>query len=155
MNLGEFVRQNEIKIADGEAFGHSPEFYQMREFERACHEIGGVLFLEPETDEVKEFDGVLSGSVQEKWDSNEKKTKARFLVHRTFRYPDMPEGLESIEDAVEAGKTIDEAVSMLEAERQRFEFFQRYDLIDTGRYWLNREFKRCFVEDGMVNVIGD
>jgi len=153
MNLAEFVRQNEIKSADREAFGHSPEFYEMREFERMCHEIRGVLFLEPETYEVKEFDVVLKGSVQEKWDSNEKKTKRRFVVNRTFRYPDRPEGLENIEDAVPAGKTMDEAVCMLEAEKERFEFFKRYGLIDAGRYWLNRELKRCVVEDGRVIVI--
>jgi len=57
------------------------------------------------------------------------------------------------QDAVPAGKTIDEAIEMLEAERQRFEFFKRYDLIDTGRYWLNRDLKRCLVDDGQVIVI--
>lgn len=70
---------------------------------------------------------MLKGSVQEKWDRNEKKTKRRFFVNRTFRYPDLPESLEAIEDAVPAGKTIDEAIEMLEAEKQRFEFFKRYN----------------------------
>lgn len=41
----------------------------------------------------------------------------------------------------------------LEADRERFEFFKRYDLIDAGRYWLNRELKRCFVEEGRVVVM--
>lgn len=81
--------------------------------------------------------------------------KQRFLVNRTFRYPDMPEGLENIEDAVPAGETIDEAVCMLETEKERFEFFKRYALVDTGRYWLNRELKRCFVEDDKVIVTDD
>jgi len=54
---------------------------------------------------------------------------------------------------VPAGKSIDEAVAMLEAERERFEFFQRYDLIDAGRYWLKRGLQRCFVENGRVVVM--
>ena len=60
-----------------------------------------------------------------------------------------------IEDSVAAGRTIDEATVSLEAERQRFEFFKRYDLIDTGRYWLNRDLKRCLVDDGKVIVIDE
>ena len=52
-----------------------------------------------------------------------------------------------------AGKSIDEAIEMLEAERQRFEFFKRFDLIDTARYWLNRDLKRCLADEGKVVVI--
>ena len=96
---------------------------------------------------------MLKGSVQEKWDRNEKKTKRQFFVDRTFRYPGLSEGLESIEDAVPAGKSIDEAMAILLEERERFEFFQRYDLIDAGRYWLNRGLQRCCVEDGRVVVM--
>jgi len=125
----------------------------MRQFEQTCHTICGVPFLESQTYEIKEFDVVLKGSVEEKWDKNEKKTKRQFFVDRTFRYPGLPEGLESIEDAVPAGATVEEALAALEAERERLEFFQRYDLIDAGRYWLNRELKRCFVEDGRVVVM--
>ena len=65
----------------------------------------------------------------------------------------MPGDLETIEDVVPAGPTVDEAMESLEAERQRFEFFKRYDLIDTGRYWLNRDLKRCLVDEGKVVVI--
>ena len=49
--------------------------------------------------------------------------------------------------------TIDEAIESFETEKQRFEFFKRYDLIDTGRYWLNRDLKRCLVDDGKVVVM--
>jgi hypothetical protein len=153
MNLSEFIRQNDIKSTDGDEFGNSPEFYRMKEFERACHKIYKVPFLGPETYVVKEFDVFLTGAVNEKWDKNEKKTKRRFYVNRMFRYPGETGGVDVIEDTVPAGKTIDEAVEMLEAERQRFEFFKRYDLIDTGRYWLNRDLKRCLVDDGKVVVI--
>ena len=38
-------------------------------------------------------------------------------------------------------------------ERERFEFFQRYHLVDAGRYWLNRGLQRCFVEEGRVIVM--
>ena len=150
MNLTEFIRENDIKCVDGEEFEHSPEFLQIRQFEQTCLTIRGVPFVEPETYAIKEFDVVLKGSVQEKWDRKERKTKRQFFVDRTFRYPGLPEGLESIEDAVPAGNSIDQAMAMLEAERERFEFFQRYDLIDAGRYWLNRDLQRCFVEDGRV-----
>jgi hypothetical protein len=153
MNLVEFVRQNNINCIEGEQFSHSPEFFKIRQFEQTCHTIHGAPFLEPETCEVKEFDVVLKGSVQEKWDRKEKTTRRRFLVERMFRYPGMPEGLEEIEDTMSAGETIEEAVAALEAERQRFEFFKRYDLMDTGRYWLNRDLKRCAVDDGQVVVI--
>ena len=153
MNLTEFVRENDIKCKDGEEFNHSPEFFKIREFERICHVIQSVPFLESETDEVKEFDVRLSGFVSEKWDKKEKKTKRQFFVNRLFRYPDVPAEFDTIEDVVPAGKTIDEAIEMLEAERHHFEFFKRYDLIDTGRYWLNKDLKRCLVDDGQVIVI--
>lgn len=74
-------------------------------------------------------------------------------MDRAFRYPDLPEGLEAIEDTMSAGKTIDEAIEGLDAERQRFAFFERYDLIDAGKCWLNRDLKRCFVGEGRVVVI--
>jgi len=154
MNLTEFIRKNDIRCKDGQEFDHSPEFYKIREFERACLMINGVPFLLPETYEVKEFDVMLTGFVQEKWDKREKKTRRRFFVLRYFKYPDMPEELGTIEDAVEAGKTIEEALDMLAAEQERFEFFKRYDLIDTGRYWLNRDLRRCLVDDGQVIVMG-
>ena len=153
MNLTEFIRKNDIKCKDGEEFGHSPEFLKMKEFENTCHITYGVLFLEPETYKVKEFDVMLTGFIQEKWDKNEKKTKRRFFINRSFTFPDSPENFETIEDSVVVGKTIDEAIESLEAERQRFEFFKRHDLIDTGRYWLNRDLKRCLVDDGKVVVI--
>jgi len=153
VNLTEFIRENNIQCTDGSECEHSPEFFKMRHFEQTCHVVRGVPFVEPETYAVKEFDVVLKGLVQEKWDRTERKTKRQYFVDRTFRYPGLSEGLESIEDAVPAGKSIDEAVASLEADRERFEFFQRYDLIDAGRYWLNRELKRCFVEDGRVVVM--
>ena len=153
MNLTEFIRKNDIKCSDGEQFSHSPEFFKMKEFERTSHVIYGVPFLEPETYEVREFDVTLAGSVEEKWDNKERKTKRWFFVNRYFRYPDLPDDIDVIEDVVRAGKNIDEAIEMLEAERQRFEFFKRYDLIDTGRYWLNRDLKRCLVDEGKVVVI--
>lgn len=153
MNLTEFIRKNDIKCKDGEEFNNSPEFFRMRDFERTCHVIQSVPFLEPETNDVKEFDVKLSGFVSEKWDKKEKRTKRQFFVNRTFRYPCSRDCLDTIEDAVPVGKTIDEAIEMLEAERERFEFFKRYDLIDTGRYWLNRDLKRCLVNDGQVIVI--
>lgn len=153
MNLAEFIEANGIKSVEGEAFEHSPEFWRMREFERTWHEIRGVLFLDPETYEVRESHVVLKGSVEEKWDKKQKKTKRRFFVDRTFKHPDLPERCEDIEDTVAAGKTIGEAIEVLEAERRRFEFFERYELIDTGRYWLNKDLKRCVVDDGRVVVI--
>ena len=154
MNLVEFVRQNDIKSVDGSDFDHSPEFVKIRQFEQTAHAIQGVPFIEPETREIKEFDVVLKGSVQEKWDPRERKSKHQFFVDRTFRHSGLSEDVENIEDAVPAGTTIDEAVAMLEAERERFELLRRYDLIDAGRYWLNRQLKRCVVTDGRVVVIG-
>ncbi len=153
MNLTEFIRKNDIKSKDGEEFCHSPAFFKMKEFENTCHVIYSVLFLEPETYKVKEFDVMLAGFIQEKWDKNEKKTKRWFFIDRSFTYPDLPEDCETIEDSVVVGKTIDEAIESLEAERQRFEFFRRFDLIDTGRYWLNRDLQRCLVDEGKVVVI--
>ena len=85
---------------DGLEFNNSPEFFRMREFERTCHVIQGVSFLGNETYEVKELDVMLKGSVQEKWDRNEKKTKRQFFVNRLFRYSGCPDGLDTIEDAV-------------------------------------------------------
>ena len=154
MNLTEFVRRNNIRSVDGDDFDHSPEFVKMRQFEQPAHAIQAVPFIEPETREIKEFDVVLKGSVQERWDPRERKSKRQFFVDRTFRHSGLSEDIETIEDAVPAGKSIDEAMAMLEAERERFEFFRRYDLIDAGRYWLNRQLKRCVVVDGRVVVIG-
>jgi len=153
MNLTEFVRQNDIKCKDGEEFSHSPEFYKMKEFERTSHVICGVPFLEPETYRIKEFDVTLTGAIKERWDKKERRIKCRFYVKRLFRHLDGVPGLEVIEDTVAAGKTISEAVEMFEIEKERFEFFKRYDLIDAGRYWLNRDLKRCLVDDGKVVVI--
>ena len=153
MNLTEFIRKNDIKSKDGEEFSHSPDFFKMKEFERMCHTIYGVPFLEPETNEVKEFNVRLTGAVVERWDKREKMTKRQFSVNRSFKYPDLPGDIGTIEDAVEAGKDIDEAAQMFEMEKERFKFFKRYDLIDTGRYWLNRELKRCLVDDGRVVVL--
>ena len=153
MNLTEFVRKNDIKCKDGEEFSHSPEFFKMKEFEKMCHMIYAVLFLEPETYKVREFDVALVGFIEEKWDKQQKKTKRKFIVNRSFTYPDLPEEIETIEDSVEAGRTIDEAIETLESERERFEFFKKFDLIDTGRYWLNRDLKRCIVDEGKVVII--
>ena len=153
MNLTEFIRQNDIKCKDGEEFSHSPEFFKMKEFEKTCHVIYAVPFLEPETHRVKEFDVMLTGFIKEKWDKRERKTKRMFFVNRSFRYSGLPEDFETIEDSVDVGKTIDEAIESMEVERQRFAFFKEFDLIDTGRYWLNRDLKRCLVDDGKVVVI--
>jgi len=153
MNLTEFVRKNDIKCKDGEEFSHSPEFFKMKEFERMCHIIYTVPFLEPETYKVKEFDVILTGYIEEKWDKQLKETKRRFFINRLFTHPDLPEGFEAIEDSVDVGRTIEEAIESMELERQRFEFFRKFDLIDTGRYWLNRDLKRCIVDDGKVVVI--
>ena len=155
MNLTEFVRKNDIKCKDGEEFSHSPEFFRMKEFERMCHIIYAVPFLEPETYRVKEFDITLTGFIEEKWDKKLKKTKRKFLINRSFAYPDLPEDFEIIEDSVDAGKTIEEAIEMLEAEKHRFAFFKEFDLIETERYWLNRNLKRCLVDDGQVIVIDE
>ncbi len=155
MNLNEFIRKNDIKCKDGEEFSHSSEIYKMREFEKTCYKIYGVAFLEPEAYKVKEFDVALTGVIIEKWDKKERKINRRFFVNRTFRYPDAEYGQDIIEDAVEAGKSIDEAMEMFDIEKERFEFFKRYDLIDVGKYLLNRELKRCLVDDGKVVVIDE
>ena len=154
MNLTEFIEHNDIACRDDEDFTHSSEFYKICQFEQTVHTIRGVPFLEPETYQVREFDVTLRGSVQENWDGQEKKNKRLFFVDRVFHYPGLPEDRESIEDAVPAGQSVDEAVVALEANRDRFEFFRRYDLIDAGRYWLNRDLKRCLVVDGRVVVMG-
>ena len=155
MNLAEFIRKNDIKCACGAEFDHSPDFHKMQQFEKICHTVTNVPFLEPETYIVKEFDIHLTGFIKEKWNKAEKKTKRQFFVNRSFTYPDMPDEVETIEDSFTAGKTIDEAIAALEAEKERFEFFKRFDLIDTGRYWLNRDLKRCLVMDGQVIVIDE
>ena len=155
MNLTEFVRKNDIKCVDGADFDHSPDFYKMQRFEKTCHTVTDVPFLETETYIVKKFDIHLTGFIKEKWNKAEKKTKRQFFVNRSFTYPDMPDEVETIEDSFTAGKTIDEAIAAIEAERQRFEFFKEFDLIDTGRYWLNRDLKRCLVMDGQVIVIDE
>ena len=84
MNLTEFIRKNDIKCKNGEEFEHSPEFFKIKEFERTCHRIYGDPFLEPETYEVRELDVTLAGSVEEKWDEKERKTKRRFFINRSF-----------------------------------------------------------------------
>src|SRR4030042_4808867 len=103
MNLSEFIRKNNIKCKDGEEFSHSPEFYKMKEFERTCHTIYGVPFVEPETYTVREFDVTLTGSIKERWEEKERKTKRRFCVNRSFRHSDEGPGVENIEDAGPAG----------------------------------------------------
>jgi len=125
----------------------------MKEFEKTCHIIYTVPFLEPGTYKVKEFDVMLTEFVQERCDKQLKKTKRKFFINRSFTYPNLPEDFETIGDSVDAGRTIDEAIESIKAERQRFEFFKRFDLIDTGRYWLNRGLKRCIVDDGKVVII--
>jgi hypothetical protein len=57
-----------------------------------------------------------TGFIQEKWDKNEKKTKRRFFINRSFTYLDLPGDFETIEGSVDVGKTIDEAVESLETE---------------------------------------
>jgi len=153
MNLTEFIRQNDIKCTSGEEFSYSPEFFKMKGFEKAHYVIYAVPFLEPEMHKVREFDVILTGSIKEKWDRQQKKTKRKFFVNRSFTYPDLPEDCETIEDSVDAGRTIDEAIETMEAEKQRFAFLKRFDLIDIGRYWLNRDLKRCIVDDGKVVII--
>jgi hypothetical protein len=155
MNLAEFIRKNDIKCTDGAEFDHSPDFHKIKQFENTCHEIRKVPFLEPETYIIKEFDIQLAGSVAEKWDKTQKKTKRQFFINRSFTCLDRPDELEAIEDSCPAGKTIDEAMEALESEKQRFEFLSKFDLIDTGRYWLNRDMKRCLVIDGQVIVIDE
>ena len=139
MNLAEFVRKNDIRCIDGAEFDHSPEFFKMKEFERKRYRICRVPFLMPETYQVVTFDVRLSGGIKEKWDKAQKKTKRQVFINRSFYYPGITNNFDTIEDSVTAGKTVDEAVEMLNLEIERFLFFKRYDLIDTGRYWLNRD----------------
>ena len=153
INLSEFIRRNDIKCVDGVEFDHSPDFYKMQQFERTCHTTYGVPFLEPETYIVKEFDIHLTGFIKEKWNKAEKKTKRQFFINRSFIDTDIQNEFETIEDSCPAGRTIDDAIASLEAEKDRFEFFKQFDLIDTGRYWLNRDLKRCLVDDKQVIVI--
>lgn len=153
MNLVEFIRKNDIKAVDGVDFDHSPDFEKMKAFERKAYRIPGVPFIMPETYKVGEFEVRLQGRIREKWNSREKQTKRQFFVDRAFRYPDLPAELDPIEDSVPAGKTIDEALECLQSEVERFLFFRRYDLIETQRYWLNRDLKRCIVDEGKVVVM--
>ena len=153
MNLTEFVRKNDIKCKDDAEFDHSPDFFKMKEFERKRYRICKVPFLMPETYEVGTFDVRLSGEIQEKWDKAQKRTQRQFFINRSFYYPGITSSFDTIEDSVAAGKTVDEAVEMLSLEIERFLFFKRYDLIDTGRYWLNKDLRRCLVDDGKVVVI--
>ena len=154
MNLTEFIKQNNIKCVDGGTdFNHSPEFYRRQQFEKKCYRINNIPCLIPETYEVRTFDVRFRGEVKEKWDNWQKKTKRQFFINRSFRYPGLYDDFSTIEDAVEAGKTIDEAVKFLQSEIERFLFFRRHDLIDDGRYWLNRDLKRCLVDEGKVLVL--
>ena len=155
MNLAEFISKNDIRCVDRAEFDHSPDFHKMQQFEKTCYSVYGVPFLEPETYVVKEFDIHLTGFINEKWNKAEKKTKRQFFINRSFIYPEIPDKFETIEDSFTAGKTIDEAIAAIEAEKDRFEFFKQFDLIDTGRYWLNRELKRCLVMDGQVIVVDE
>ena len=155
MNLTEFIRKNDIKCKDGEEFSHSPEFFRMKEFEKTNHIINTVPFLDPETYKIKEFDVMLTGFIKERWDRHEKETKRQFFINRSFTYPDKSNEFDVIEDSFSAGKTIDEAIESLEIERQRFAFFKKFDLMDTGRYWLNRDLKRCLVDNGQVIVVDE
>jgi len=87
MNLTEFIRRNDIKCKDGEEFSHSPEFFRMKEFEKICHNIYAVPFLEPETYKVKEFDVMLTGFIEEKWGKRQKQNSlftghSHILAHR-------------------------------------------------------------------------
>jgi Zn-dependent peptidase ImmA (M78 family) len=67
VNLSEFIRKNDIKCVDGAEFDHSPKFYKMQQFEKTCHTVTAVPFLEPETYIVKKFDIHLTGFIKEKW----------------------------------------------------------------------------------------
>jgi hypothetical protein len=63
MNLTEFIRKHDIRCKDGEEFCRSPEFFRIRDFERTCHVVRDVPFLEPDACRVRAFDVVLKGSV--------------------------------------------------------------------------------------------
>ena len=155
MNLSEFLKENDIKNVDGIEFYPGTDFYKMKQFEQKCYRINDIPCLIPDTYEVSKFDVRLRGEVKEKWDNRQKKTKRQFFVNRSFRYPGLYDDFDTIEDAVEAGKTIDEATEFLKSEIERFLFFRRYDLIDNGKYWLNRDLKRCLVDNGQVIVIDE
>jgi hypothetical protein len=129
MNLTEFILKNDIKCVDGTDFSHSPEFHRMKEFMQKCYRINNIPCLIPETYQVAAFDIRLRGEVEEKWDKQQMKTRRQFFVRRSFRYPGFYDDFSTVEDAVEAGKTIDEAVECLRCEIERFLFFRRY-----GRY---------------------
>jgi len=155
MNLTEFIKEKDIKSVDDIDFHPGTDFYRMKQFEQKRYRIDGIPCIIPETYEVRTFDVRLRGEVKEKWDNWQKKTKRQFLINRSFRYPGLYDDFSTIEDAVEAGKNIDEAVECLQSEIERFLFFRRYDLIDNGRYWLNRDLKRCLVDDGQVIVVDE
>jgi hypothetical protein len=155
MNLTEFIKGNDIESVDGIDFYPGTDFYKMKQFERRRYRIDGIPCLIPETYEVRTFDVRLRGEVREKWDNWQKKMKRQFFINRSFRYPGLYDNFSTIEDAVEAGKTIGQAVEFLQNEIERFLFFRRYDLIDNGRYWLNRDLKRCLVDSGQVIVINE
>ena len=153
MNLVEFIQEHGIQCREGIDFVESPAAERIRAFQRKSYRIGGIPCLAPETYEASTFDVRLRGRVHEKWDRGERKTKQQFFVDRFFDHPHTDDGLGPIEDSVPAGSTIDEAAECPRSEIERFLFFRRYDLIDTGRYWLNRELKRCLVDEGRVVVL--
>jgi hypothetical protein len=125
----------------------------MKMFEQKCYRINNIPCLIPETYEVSTFDVRLRCEVKDKWDSQQNKTKRKFIINRSFKYPGLYDDFDTVEDAVEAGKSIDEAVEFLQCEIERFLFFRRYDLIDNGRYWLNRNLQRCLIDNGKVVVL--
>ena len=153
MNLVEFIRKNDIQARDGSDFDVTPEFRAMKAFERKAYSIKAVPFLDAETDRPSTFDVRLQGRMSERWHKKKRRTVRRLYVDRTFRYPGLEGDSTEIDDSVEAGSTLDEAVQCLGCEIERFLFFKRYDLIDYGRYWLNRDLKRCLVLDGEVVVL--
>ncbi|MDD3473330.1 MAG: hypothetical protein PHS86_11140, partial [Syntrophaceae bacterium] len=135
MNLTEFMEKNDIKCTENIDFNHSQEFYAIKQFEQKCYRIDNIPCLIPETYEVRTFDIRLRGEVREKFDKLQNKMKRQFFVNRSFRYPGIYDDFSTVEDAVEAGKTLEDATSFLQGEIERFLFFRRYDLIDDGRYW--------------------
>jgi hypothetical protein len=56
--------------------------------------------------------------------------------------------LGDIEAGLARGQT-----GLVKRDHSILEFFKLYDLIDTGIYWLNRDLRRCFVDEGKVIVI--
>jgi hypothetical protein len=154
MNLVECIRKHDIKCGDGVEFTSGPDFQRMQVFERKAYRIDGIPCLAPETYEVGTFNVRLRGRIREKWNSREKKTQRQFFVDRFFHYPELAADVGSIDDSIEAGKTVDEAIECLRNEIERFTFFRRYDLVETRRYWLNRDLKRCIVDEGKVVILG-